>query len=336
MYMAAGRVCLARGERKEAEKLLQEAVRLVPQTKDWNFIKLGALHALGRTYLAAGKRAEARQPFDQAITLLQSGLAPYHNRELAEFLSGLESIETDAAAYQAHCRRLRTEHPQFDALSFQWWCLEPAQPQRPSQPSVQERFETAPSPEWTWTDPLGDCTFSVQEGLEIRAANGRDLWVLNQSAPRMLRPASGEFIVQAICCRGTDDRPAMGGLLMWSDRANYLRLDRGLTGERDVTLLGCLENRDQVIGRGRLPGQIARGGDRIWLRLERVGERVTALCSADGKAWFTLGQVPFAVQKPIQVGVYASGDINRTIYQGAYPDGTAIRFESFELWRGNS
>ena len=26
------------------------------------------------------------------------------------------------------------------------------------------------------------------------------------------------------------------------------------------------------------------------------------------------------------------GDIDRTIYHGAYPDGTAIRFESFQLW----
>jgi predicted ATPase/class 3 adenylate cyclase/regulation of enolase protein 1 (concanavalin A-like superfamily) len=335
LFMVAGLVYLARGEREEAEELLQEAVRLVPQTTDWNFIKLGALHALGRTYLASGKHTEARQPFSQAITLLRSGLAPYHNRELAELLSGLESTETDAAAYQAHCRRLRAEHPQFDELSFQWWCLEPAQPQTPDPPCVQEGFATVLGPEWTWTDPLGDGTFFVQEGLEIRAANGRDLWVLNQSAPRMLRPASGEFGVQAICAPGTDDLPAIGGLLIWRDRANYLRLDRGLTGDRDVTLLGCVENRDQVIGRGRLPGQVARGGDRIWLRLERVGEQVTAFCSADGKAWFTLGHVPFAVQDPLQVGVYASGDINRTIYQGDHPDGTAIRFESFELWRGS-
>jgi hypothetical protein len=28
----------------------------------------------------------------------------------------------------------------------------------------------------------------------------------------------------------------------------------------------------------------------------------------------------------------AIGNIDRTIYRGAYPDGTAIRFESFMLW----
>jgi hypothetical protein len=68
------------------------------------------------------------------------------------------------------------------------------------------------------------------------------------------------------------------------------------------------------------------------LRLERVGDRVNALCSADGESWFTVGHVAFPVQDPVQVGLHAIGNIDRSVYQGAYPDGTAIRFESFQLW----
>jgi hypothetical protein len=30
--------------------------------------------------------------------------------------------------------------------------------------------------------------------------------------------------------------------------------------------------------------------------------------------------------------VHAIGWIDRTIYHGAYPEGTVIRFESFDLW----
>jgi hypothetical protein len=30
--------------------------------------------------------------------------------------------------------------------------------------------------------------------------------------------------------------------------------------------------------------------------------------------------------------LYAVGEIQRVIYPGAYPDGTAIRFESFWYW----
>lgn len=61
--------------------------------------------------------------------------------------------------------------------------------------------------------------------------------------------------------------------------------------------------------------------------------RVNALCSADGKAWFTVGHVNFPVADPLQVGMHAIGMIDRLIYPGAYPDGTAIRFESFTLYR---
>jgi hypothetical protein len=32
------------------------------------------------------------------------------------------------------------------------------------------------------------------------------------------------------------------------------------------------------------------------------------------------------------VGLHAIGMIDRTIYPGAYPEGTAIRFECFALW----
>jgi hypothetical protein len=34
-----------------------------------------------------------------------------------------------------------------------------------------------------------------------------------------------------------------------------------------------------------------------------------------------------------EVGLHAIGSIDRTLYPGAYPEGTAIRFESFDLWR---
>ena len=71
---------------------------------------------------------------------------------------------------------------------------------------------------------------------------------------------------------------------------------------------------------------------RVFLRLERVGERVDALCSADGERWFTVGHVAFPVEDPVRVGLHAIGNIDRSVYHGAYPDGTAIRFESFQLW----
>jgi regulation of enolase protein 1 (concanavalin A-like superfamily) len=118
----------------------------------------------------------------------------------------------------------------------------------------------------------------------------------------------------------------MGGILLWKDKENFLRLDRGTRGPHEVSLQGCLGNQDVIIGRGRLPAE------RMILRLERQGSRVNALCSADGQSWFTVGYAEFPVEDPLEVGLHAIGAIDRTIYAGAYPEGTAIRIISFDLW----
>jgi hypothetical protein len=184
---------------------------------------------------------------------------------------------------------------------------------------------------WCWYDPQGDCSFSAHEGLLIGAANMRDLWHVNLSAPRLLRPApTGDFAVQTVCVpsHAGVDQPAIGGLILWQDPLHYLVLERGHFGGADISLRGCLEGADCFIGRGRLPAE------RLWLRLERRGRRVTALCSADGQDWFCAGTIEFptAAGGEVLVGLHGIGTIDRTIYHGAYPEGTAIRFTTFEVW----
>ena len=46
-----------------------------------------------------------------------------------------------------------------------------------------------------------------------------------------------------------------------------------------------------------------------------------------------MGHVTFPTEGPLQVGVHAIGKIDRTVYPGGYAKGTAIRFESFQLWQ---
>jgi regulation of enolase protein 1 (concanavalin A-like superfamily) len=78
----------------------------------------------------------------------------------------------------------------------------------------------------------------------------------------------------------------------------------------------------------------ATGAGQVSLRLERSDDLVRAFCSADGKTWFTVGQIAFPVDDPIQVGLHAIGciDINVYLYSPS-PEGAAIRFESFHLWQ---
>jgi hypothetical protein len=82
----------------------------------------------------------------------------------------------------------------------------------------------------------------------------------------------------------------------------------------------------------RAKAELSKRIARIILRSERLGERVAALCSADGVNWLSIGAVEFPMASPLQPGLHAIGTLDRTVYHGSYPNGTAIRFESFEGW----
>jgi DNA-binding SARP family transcriptional activator/regulation of enolase protein 1 (concanavalin A-like superfamily) len=326
-YWCIGRILLAQGAPEEAVAALEKAVQPVVRKTDYRW---GEAYALGQAYLAQGNSARAIQEFQEVATLAGAEDLGKYTLELATSLSGLEEAYGDSSAFRAFCRGYQGDHPQTQRLPFVQWYLEPVDVDelRRGSARLRDRFAGELVPDWRWEDPFEDCSYAVQNGLEIRAANGRHLWRVNLSAPRLLRQASGDLAAQATCEPVLEDRPAIGGLLLWKDEQHYLHLDWGLLGESDVSFMGCIDNRDVVIGRGRLP---RHGRAQVHLRLERVGDEVRAFCSADGEQWFAVGHVPFPVEDPIQVGLHAIGSIDRTIYRGAYPEGTAIRYASFQL-----
>jgi hypothetical protein len=50
------------------------------------------------------------------------------------------------------------------------------------------------------------------------------------------------------------------------------------------------------------------------------------------RANLMLDYIPYCPRLSSAIGRLAVNPIDRTIYHGAYPEGTAVRFESFELW----
>jgi hypothetical protein len=178
----------------------------------------------------------------------------------------------------------------------------------------------------------------MQRGLEIHAANGRDLGGLNRSSPRLLRRVTGEFTVETVCTPVSGDKPgdagadrsarlpALGGILLWLDARCFFRLDRGTGGKHEISFMACVGNEESIVGRGCL------NSERVVLRMEQRDGRVSSLCSMNGRDWFTLGHAQLRVERPVEVGLYAIGSIDRTLYHGDYREGTAIRFDSFRLW----
>ncbi|MEK7400536.1 MAG: tetratricopeptide repeat protein, partial [Candidatus Poribacteria bacterium] len=310
-YLCIGNISLCRGLFEKAIDNYQKAVQIFREIGSTN--ERWASLNLSKAYLASGKHSEALEQFKKAI-----------DYDLGRALSGLEEIYI-AEEFQAFCRSFREEHPDAGGPQFIQWFLEPSEARYFSKSLFRDDFAESLSSSWNWNDPFGDCSYTINNGLEIHAANERGLQHLNLSAPRILRSAKRNFAIQTICVAVSEDRPTIGGILIWKDKENYLRLDRGTRGKSEINFSGCLNNKNLTIGRGRLVS------DRIFLRLERVDNIVNALCSADGNEWFTVGHVEFPVDDPVEVGLFAIGNIDRTIYNGAFPEGTGIRFESFEL-----
>jgi hypothetical protein len=278
-----------------------------------------AAYLLGYAYLAQGQHSAALPHFEEALTLRRVATPPE--------VAGIQQALIRPQELTTWLARFSTEHPEVELpaeLPFLAEAAVPRQlPHRHTEPDVAALF----SPSWSWHDLLGDCARTHHEGLALHAGNGRDLWHVNLSAPRVVQPApSGAYSVETVCTPFSEEQPPIGGLLLWQDEQDYLVLEWGRWGPTDIAFRGCLVNEDLYLGRARLPG------NRIWLRLERNGEQVRALCSANGEQWFTAGAVAFPYHEGEQVGMHAIGMIDRTIYHGAYPDGAAIRFESFEVW----
>jgi DNA-binding SARP family transcriptional activator len=350
-------LCQDAGQRQAIDYLEQA---LTAATKYGNFEIIILSHlGLGWLYLSQHKFASAFGQFEGALNMSTPqvftrwwarSIEPYAHA-FTRTLSGLEQACRDAKAFHALCNQFPHRHIFADGiqhasdladLALVQWFLEPATPAKTGRLLLSESFDVPLTLPWTWHDPLGDCAYQVDDGLEIHAANGRDLWHINRSAPHVLYPLSDVgaldevgFVFETVCGPAAEDRPTMGGLLLWLDETNYLRLDRGTGGAHEITFWGCVDNRDIVIGRGWLRADedaSAASSGRVVLRLEWSGGQVQALCSLDGSAWFTVGHIAFPFEVRAQIGVYAIGNIDRLIYHGAYPEGTAIRFTSVKYW----
>jgi tetratricopeptide (TPR) repeat protein len=303
----------------EAIELIEQALALEERA---GFRYARGLHRalLGCLHLAQGRRTEAQALFRDVLETQPTDAQ--RAVEIYRALAGLEAACAGANEFQAVCRDAQLRRPELAHLGLRQWWLEPSTAESGLQDNVLDSLQAeVERGRWNWVDPFGDCTYTLVDGLTIHAANCRDLWGINLSAPRLVRPANGDFGVQVTCRAASADRPAIGGLLLWLDRANYLRLTWGELGVHQVAFASAQDNRNMVLGRGSLPDE-----GHVVLRLERRGDAVRALCSADGRAWFSVGQTIFPAEGSLLVGLHAIGEIDRILWPGAYLDGTAIRF----------
>lgn len=171
-------------------------------------------------------------------------------------------------------------------------------------------------------DPMGDCRVEEQGGAVSITVPGtyHDLH-FGTDAPRVLQDITGDFTAQVRVRRFP--KPAAkssvnpqnpvsyvsGGLVVWQDEKNYLRLQRAANG--DSGFVGVFSN---YIERGEMPAfsRHVLPDEDIWLRIERRNGDFALAYSLDGQEW--TAAVPkgeaVSLKANVRVGVFA---INATI-----------------------
>jgi len=214
------------------------------------------------------------------------------------------------AEFVAFCEEAKALYAEAGApLPFHQWYLQPTTPSEVfRQRLYRDEFETPElRSEWQWHDPVQASAYSLSEKpgcLTLRAGHGVNLYAgSNLNAPRLLLEVWGDFALETKLEADWDERAhRIAGLLVWKDVLNFLRLNRYTMDtfrRRSIQLEANVRGDIRIVGRGLLPDQA------FHLRLERTGDRFTALCSADGIHWLACGQVLLPVKDPLLVGLVA-------------------------------
>jgi class 3 adenylate cyclase/regulation of enolase protein 1 (concanavalin A-like superfamily)/energy-coupling factor transporter ATP-binding protein EcfA2 len=197
--------------------------------------------------------------------------------------------------------------------------LEPVELKEPGSLELMEQFTQDPmSAGWEWVNPMGTGSYSTEkDGLQITALH--DIQWENLVVPRMLRYISGDFIAETKIFDG-DNGKKSGGLLVWKDKANYIRFEAPSGNLEGDIVYYWANSAGKPIDAGVHPFEAKEA----WLRLERKGDRFVGYVSSDGENWYRCGQVDVPMKDPIQLGILACCPRGPT---------TSTRFEYFKIYR---
>ena len=205
--------------------------------------------------------------------------------------------------------QLFLEYAEFDDLEFIEF----------SNKFTQEEIDVG----WEWIDPKGKNKYKIEKNkyLQIDVTRRYDLWGgYNYDAPRLLRQISSDFVIETKILGG-DNGIKYGGLLIWKDKNNFIRLELPAFYWADTIYYAANLN-----GKFIHPGVHPLVTKEAWLRIERKCDRFTGYVSTDKKNWYRCGWLDMPAEDPIKIGIYAINPTLSTI---------STRFEYFKIYRIN-
>ncbi|MFI6758646.1 ThuA domain-containing protein [Micromonospora sp. NPDC050417] len=206
-------------------------------------------------------------------------------------LAGIENPKVGLFALNGN-----TTAPVVDAL-FDWFQLSPDEPAGPVVPSDEFAGTSLDKCKWNAVVRENPAGYRVTGGgLQIDVPNG-DIYGAGGTPPSNFilqnAPAGDWTIETRVDGSQFNEQYQQGGLLVYGDDDNYLKLDYIVDNQPGQALVRRIEFRSEIAAAVQDPqpnaANLTQG---IWhLRLAKVGTTYTASYSADGTDWTTLGSL---------------------------------------------
>ncbi|WP_433293042.1 Hsp70 family protein [Actinoplanes sp. CA-030573] len=177
-----------------------------------------------------------------------------------------------------------------------------------------------------WEQTRKDLRVTVGNGAaELDAPDGTDIYKTNTTAPKLLRPVTGDFVLEATVEASPSVFYQGAGLLLWNGPTSYLRIERGIG--KPAGTIGFEYNNGQghkwVHGPLDKP-PITTTATRVVFRMSRTGGTLTGAWRPADRPTFThLATVAMTLPPTVRVGVAA---LNRA-QQGSKPAPFHARFD---------
>lgn len=177
---------------------------------------------------------------------------------------------------------------------------------------------------WQWIDPEETekpTPKDVKNGvLRVRIPNGKDLYGDNRTAPRYLKPISGDFQIETRVKFLPKENYQGAGLLIFKDDNNYIRLERaygGVGGGGEGIRLDVRKNGEQapIVTPNDLPTE----AEEVELKIVRVGTLLTAYWRIDEESeWREVGEVATDYPDSVLAGLVACNTAREVVAEFEY------------------
>jgi actin-like ATPase involved in cell morphogenesis len=181
---------------------------------------------------------------------------------------------------------------------------------------------------WERTRPDADITVAGS-AADMDAPQGADIFRDNLTAPMLLRPVTGDFVLETAVEAAPRTFYQAAGLLLWDGPNNYVRIERGIGdfGAVDFEYKNG-GSHERVHGPRAAQHPVKTDATRVVLRMSRVGGTITAgWRPADKPDFAGLGSIKVSLPDTVKVGVAV---LNRAQF-GATPTAFRARFDRVAL-----